>query len=213
MENEITKNIEEYAANLPPELKEKINSGWETSLKSLARKYLLSEEESITLEDEISVILFGLESVDEAREELQKKLSLRTADLDALMIEIRQQILFDIMPVLEKLHSNEKDREEIPTEKTAGVEIEEIKRLEDTKESFDREAIMHGIEEPLRIDPANEIKPAPKIHPIDAPTPTKPQNNNDDLVSRKLAGINTPSTPPEKRGYAAGQDPYREPIN
>ena len=201
-EETLTTLIKEQARDLPPSLQRAVSSpAVRDYVEEFARARNLTIEQMNTLENEFTLILLGIERLDDLRDNL-----LEHTDLDEYLVDQVYTLVFEnvIAPVEEELRSLYRRQDAAEELATAG----DANAAQSTEE-LDRDAILRDIEEPEHSRPrgddyqSNETTMSQlsedKNHPSDEPTEAEEQAARD--LTKEAA----------ERGYEGGDDPYREP--
>ena len=209
MDEETQKLIEERFNDLPEELQQAINSPETRELTNkIGKKYRLHADEQRTLENELFLVMLGLENTDDFPLNLQKETHLGIDDATAITREINDQLFTPLRTVFQKVYARDYDRAEADEEADQRVDSNALDDAE-----------LGIIENPLPAEvltdaglgslpeaekPIGESIAATKL---DGQTtlPREERSIDDDKPLHEKINI----TDPQKNLYK-GTDPYRE---
>lgn len=104
---ELQQKITEYYEKLPKEAQTLFASmSWLETLKQIISKYSLTEEQAESIGTETTLLLLGMISTDDFRQNLKKEININDSGVDIIIKEIEEKIIKDIEPLLYKSYSD-----------------------------------------------------------------------------------------------------------
>ena len=204
--------IDKARSQLSEESRRAIDSvDWKNVILSMRAEKGYSFEQLEDLETETELLLCGLILPEDYPKELEKRLSLPRAQVEALVNEMNEKVFKKIREELEKILGNTKNEEspsEVIAEGGMGIE-EEMKKLEETPEIQ-----APKLEQKAKVEIKPEAKPEQKTETADMHS----------ILMQKLSAsfqmpkvetehsLNNLSKSSETPISKSDTDPYREPI-
>jgi hypothetical protein len=224
--DETKRIIKEYYTALPPKIKTLINSPVLSEvLKKLAEKYAFEKTTARIFENEVYLILLGIEPVTSFRSNLVRELEIPYDQALKISLEVNTEIFLSIgelLRIIEKELIIENEKAENRTGESDAEEVREdiadgsiaADHLIPTHETMEKESGSHIHTQTTMPQAA----PAPRTSTILTPPSTPVQSS---IVDQKLRGLVRPNREEtvirddvEKRRQIIYKDadPYREPI-
>lgn len=223
MDDETQKIITEQMKNLPADVKAAILSvDYKTKLQEVTKRQRLLIDQAGKLEMEVTLIMIGLEPLNDFVENIEKEFGVNTIRAREIAMDVNENIFKPIRASLHKMNDEMLQTEEGGPE--ANIQSESATETE-TDEALDREKILNEIENPISNRPSVpvtekqiEIRPVqtPEIIPGEPVRDITKEKLTAPVISQRQIVQATPEIKlPEldKKRPSSGVDPYREPIS
>ena len=128
-QQELQQNIALYYSKLPKEAQEYFaGQTWLETLREIAQKYSLNEEQIQTLGTETTLVLLGIIHIDEFEANIRREIPIPRKNLEDILIGINNSILRNVRSQIEETFRKNKTEEEAPVKIEGGLD-EELTRL------------------------------------------------------------------------------------
>jgi len=148
---------------------------WMDTLRTISLSYALTGEQIATLGTETTLVLLGIITLDEYKENLKKEIPIGDGKLDPMIAEINKKIIMAIEPALEKTYKENVEDINLLALQQEEEEVKEVplppyKKHEEEKKEAQKETLpVSGIEVDHSV-------------PLAMPTPVN-------LIADKLSGM------------------------
>lgn len=145
-EKNIKQMVEERLEEIPPQVKKAIlESNWEEDVRRISEKYRLRIDQGNVLENQVLLLMLGLQSVDNFFEVLGETIENEDNKLENILDEVEANIVAKIRDVLQKDMSEEEASPETQTQNFVRSDIDNVAD-DDEMLTVTREEILKGIE-------------------------------------------------------------------
>jgi len=211
--------LEKRFETLPADVKAAITSPEiANKIQEIAQNHKLHLDQAGILEEEISLVMLGINHPDNFVNKIEERLGLPTEEAVGLAVDVNDEVFMSIRESLMKMHGEDQDAgEEIhngPAE--APVETAEFASKDDILKEIENPT---PVRKPISIADQTIAGPATSREVIPEPAPmpeAAKQEVAKDFIGSKLAeGVNIPAQktviePQKPKNYSV--DPYREPL-
>jgi hypothetical protein len=197
---------------LPKNLQDAITSvSLQEKLKKVVKKFMLHIDQAGALENETVLVMLGLESSDDYRENIRRALNIADGRAEMIANNINQEIFLQIRETLKEISQTSENT----GENSLDNKKEQLEKEEEKSEKTNHSPITPPVPQ-AQAGEASQGAPPPNL-----PT-EKPLNVTNDIVKDKLENqvripreeidLNNDNSEQQEKKRPYSSDPYREPV-